>query len=126
MKERRRVSGLFNTMEPSLLQFYVSRQWLNKFKTFAEPGPISNDDFLCSHGGTYDHGILFLLQIVSEQGYFSLACVHMLVEELCCALSEHSFSFHLGQGFLTLTKTEEYSLHNAADFKRGFSFSLWR
>ncbi|KAK1879182.1 Ubiquitin carboxyl-terminal hydrolase 33, partial [Dissostichus eleginoides] len=50
LKERRRVSGLFNMMEPSLLQFYISRQWLNKFKTFAEPGPISNDDFLCSHG----------------------------------------------------------------------------
>lgn len=54
LKERRRVSGLFNMMEPSLLQFYVSRQWLNKFKTFAEPGPISNSDFLCSHGGAYD------------------------------------------------------------------------
>ncbi|XP_055007804.1 ubiquitin carboxyl-terminal hydrolase 33 isoform X3 [Boleophthalmus pectinirostris] len=51
VKERRRVSGLLNMMEPSLLQFYVSRQWLNKFKTFAEPGPISNDDFLCIHGG---------------------------------------------------------------------------
>lgn len=55
MKERRRVSGLFNMMEPSLLQFYVSRQWLNKFKTFAEPGPISNDDFLCLHGGAYEN-----------------------------------------------------------------------
>uniref|UniRef100_A0A3B5MQY3 Ubiquitin carboxyl-terminal hydrolase n=1 Tax=Xiphophorus couchianus TaxID=32473 RepID=A0A3B5MQY3_9TELE len=51
VKERRRVSGLLSMMEPSLLQFYVSRQWLNKFKTFAEPGPISNDDFLCVHGG---------------------------------------------------------------------------
>lgn len=54
LKERRRVSALFSMMEPSLLQFYVSRQWLNKFKTFAEPGPISNSDFLCSHGGAYD------------------------------------------------------------------------
>ncbi|KAJ8011043.1 hypothetical protein DPEC_G00054090 [Dallia pectoralis] len=51
LKERRRVSALVNMMEPSLLQFYVSRQWLNKFRTFAEPGPISNNDFLCSHGG---------------------------------------------------------------------------
>lgn len=51
VKERGRVSNLFNMMEPSLLQFYISRQWLNKFKTFAEPGPISNDDFLCVHGG---------------------------------------------------------------------------
>uniref|UniRef100_A0A8K9UNI9 ubiquitinyl hydrolase 1 n=1 Tax=Oncorhynchus mykiss TaxID=8022 RepID=A0A8K9UNI9_ONCMY len=51
LKERRKVTGLLGVTEPSLLQFYVSRQWLNKFKTFAEPGPISNDDFLCSHGG---------------------------------------------------------------------------
>ncbi|XP_063795660.1 ubiquitin carboxyl-terminal hydrolase 33 [Pseudophryne corroboree] len=50
-KERRRVTSLLNLMEPSLLQFYVSRQWLNKFKTFAEPGPITNNDFLCAHGG---------------------------------------------------------------------------
>ena len=25
---------------PGLLQFYISRQWLNKFENFAEPGPI--------------------------------------------------------------------------------------
>nr|KAF6508967.1 ubiquitin specific peptidase 33 [Rousettus aegyptiacus] len=50
-KERRRISNLLNIMESSLLQFYISRQWLNKFKTFAEPGPISNNDFLCIHGG---------------------------------------------------------------------------
>lgn len=50
-KERQRVTHLLNMMEPSLLQFYISRQWLNKFKTFAEPGPISNKEFLCVHGG---------------------------------------------------------------------------
>ncbi|XP_038649680.1 ubiquitin carboxyl-terminal hydrolase 33 isoform X2 [Scyliorhinus canicula] len=50
-KERQRVTHLLNMMEPSLLQFYISRQWLNKFKTFAEPGPISNNEFLCAHGG---------------------------------------------------------------------------
>lgn len=49
-KEREKVSSL-NVMEPSLLQFYISRLWLNKFRTFAEPGPISNNDFLCTHGG---------------------------------------------------------------------------
>ncbi|XP_053103903.1 ubiquitin carboxyl-terminal hydrolase 33 isoform X1 [Hemicordylus capensis] len=53
-KERQRVSSL-NVMEPSLLQFYISRQWLNKFRTFAEPGPISNNDFLCMHGGVPPH-----------------------------------------------------------------------
>ncbi|XP_042320180.1 LOW QUALITY PROTEIN: ubiquitin carboxyl-terminal hydrolase 33 [Sceloporus undulatus] len=53
-KERQRLSNL-NVMEPSLLQFYISRQWLNKYRTFAEPGPISNNDFLCIHGGVPPH-----------------------------------------------------------------------
>ncbi|XP_068604641.1 ubiquitin carboxyl-terminal hydrolase 33 [Brachionichthys hirsutus] len=64
LKERRRVSGLFSLMEPSLLQFYVSRQWLNKFKTFAEPGPISNNDFLCSHGGVPPNKATFIDDLV--------------------------------------------------------------
>ncbi|XP_035026744.1 ubiquitin carboxyl-terminal hydrolase 33 isoform X1 [Hippoglossus stenolepis] len=64
VKERRRVSGLFSLMEPSLLQFYISRQWLNKFKTFAEPGPISNDDFLCSHGGVPPNKATFIDDLV--------------------------------------------------------------
>ncbi|XP_075877900.1 ubiquitin carboxyl-terminal hydrolase 33 [Nelusetta ayraudi] len=64
LKERRRVSALFSMMEPSLLQFYVSRQWLNKFKTFAEPGPISNSDFLCSHGGVPPNKAAFIDDLV--------------------------------------------------------------
>ncbi|XP_068958351.1 ubiquitin carboxyl-terminal hydrolase 33 [Petaurus breviceps papuanus] len=63
-KERRRVSNLLNMMEPSLLQFYVSRQWLNKFKTFAEPGPISNHDFLCVHGGVPPHKAGYIEDLV--------------------------------------------------------------
>lgn len=62
-KERRRVTALLNMMEPSLLQFYVSCQWLNKFRTFAEPGPISNGDFLCAHGGEVTSTLFFLLFI---------------------------------------------------------------
>ncbi|KAI1883280.1 hypothetical protein AGOR_G00243580 [Albula goreensis] len=63
-KERRRVSSLLSVMEPSLLQFYISRQWLNKFKTFAEPGPISNHDFLCSHGGVPPHKATYIDDLV--------------------------------------------------------------
>ncbi|XP_035278266.1 ubiquitin carboxyl-terminal hydrolase 33 [Anguilla anguilla] len=63
-KERRRVSSLLNMMEPSLLQFYISRQWLNKFKTFAEPGPISNHDFLCPHGGVPPHKAAYIDDLV--------------------------------------------------------------
>lgn len=31
-------------------EYYVSNQWINRFNTFADPGPISNSDFLCEHG----------------------------------------------------------------------------
>ncbi|KAI4466650.1 ubiquitin carboxyl-terminal hydrolase [Holotrichia oblita] len=29
---------------------YISRQWLSRLHTCAEPGPIDNRDFLCQHG----------------------------------------------------------------------------
>lgn len=37
--------------EPSLLKFFISKRWLLKFQSFSEPGPITNSDFLCVHGG---------------------------------------------------------------------------
>ncbi|GIY36399.1 ubiquitin carboxyl-terminal hydrolase 20, partial [Caerostris extrusa] len=37
--------------EQGLLRFHISKQWINKFNNFAEPGPITNTDFLCIHGG---------------------------------------------------------------------------
>ena len=40
-----------SSREPSELNFFVSRQWINRFNTFSEPGPIINSDFLCPHGG---------------------------------------------------------------------------
>ena len=55
MRERQKVVALANLKEPSLLQFYISREWLNKFNTFTEPGPISNHTFLCQHGGQETH-----------------------------------------------------------------------
>uniref|UniRef100_A0A1A9WNC7 ubiquitinyl hydrolase 1 n=1 Tax=Glossina brevipalpis TaxID=37001 RepID=A0A1A9WNC7_9MUSC len=33
------------------LRFYISREWLARFNTFSEPGPISNWTILCPHGG---------------------------------------------------------------------------
>lgn len=31
------------------INFYISKQWLNRFNTFAEPGPIDNWALLCPH-----------------------------------------------------------------------------
>lgn len=32
------------------IRFYISREWLARFNTFSEPGPISNWSMLCPHG----------------------------------------------------------------------------
>ncbi|XP_061787795.1 ubiquitin carboxyl-terminal hydrolase 20 isoform X1 [Nerophis lumbriciformis] len=69
VRERQKVVALASAKEPSLLQFYISREWLNKFNTFAEPGPISNHTFLCRHGGippTKYHYIDDLVVIVPQ------------------------------------------------------------
>ncbi|KAK6622241.1 hypothetical protein RUM44_002048 [Polyplax serrata] len=54
-KIRNKVRELisYKNKEPSLMEFYVSKQWVNKLNTFAEPGPIDNSDFLCAHGGVH-------------------------------------------------------------------------
>lgn len=30
-------------------QYFISNKWINRFNTFADPGPITNHDFLCEH-----------------------------------------------------------------------------
>ena len=51
LSERKRAIDLIRFNESSFMKFWISRQWINKFNTFAEPGPISNHDFICRHGG---------------------------------------------------------------------------
>ncbi|PNJ45417.1 USP20 isoform 6 [Pongo abelii] len=64
VRERQQVVSLAAMREPSLLRFYVSREWLNKFNTFAEPGPITNQTFLCSHGGIPPHKYHYIDDLV--------------------------------------------------------------
>lgn len=63
-RERQQVVALAALQEPSLLRFYVSREWLNKFNTFAEPGPITNHTFLCPHGGIPPHKYHYIDDLV--------------------------------------------------------------
>ncbi|XP_018331938.1 ubiquitin carboxyl-terminal hydrolase 20 [Agrilus planipennis] len=52
------------TIENDSKEFgYVSKQWLNRFYTFAEPGPIDNSDFLCQHGSIHPERISVLDQV---------------------------------------------------------------
>lgn len=39
-----------NAYQSSDIKFFVSKQWLNRFNTFSEPGPIDNWSILCPHG----------------------------------------------------------------------------
>ena len=45
------IRHLLSRDEDSLLPVDISRSWINRFFYFAEPGPITNNDFLCKHGG---------------------------------------------------------------------------
>lgn len=40
----------YSSSNPSDIKFFISRQWLNRFKNFSEPGPIDNWSILCQHG----------------------------------------------------------------------------
>ncbi|MGH0151349.1 UNVERIFIED_CONTAM: hypothetical protein FKN15_020381 [Acipenser sinensis] len=93
-QERQKVVALANMKEPSLLQFYISREWLNKFNTFTEPGPIANHTFLCTHGGIppnkyhyIDDLVVILPQSVWEYLYNSFgggpAVNHIYVCSIC-------------------------------------------
>lgn len=58
MKKKHKVIDLMklSKTEPSITaqnSYYVSKQWVNRFNEFAEPGPITNYDFLCEHGGVH-------------------------------------------------------------------------
>jgi len=48
---RGKVQDLAEQDSHSLVKFYISNKWLNKFYTVAEPGPIDNRSVICRHGG---------------------------------------------------------------------------
>uniref|UniRef100_A0A1B6DQX1 Ubiquitin carboxyl-terminal hydrolase n=1 Tax=Clastoptera arizonana TaxID=38151 RepID=A0A1B6DQX1_9HEMI len=48
---RQRVGHLLQlSAEDPGIRYLLSKQWVNRFNTFSEPGPIDNTDFLCIHG----------------------------------------------------------------------------
>ncbi|XP_017780723.1 PREDICTED: ubiquitin carboxyl-terminal hydrolase 20 isoform X1 [Nicrophorus vespilloides] len=44
---------------------YVSKQWMSRFNTCAEPGPIDNSDFLCSHNAVNPQRSLAIEQLTT-------------------------------------------------------------
>ncbi|XP_005099115.1 ubiquitin carboxyl-terminal hydrolase 20 [Aplysia californica] len=62
---RQRIMEL-ESSEVSILRFYLSKQWVSKFHTFAEPGPITNSDFLCKHGGVPPGKVSLIDDLVVE------------------------------------------------------------
>jgi len=50
---------------------YISRLWMHKFDTFADPGPVDNHDFLCQHGGeSCIFMLLIWLKLLLKFNYF--------------------------------------------------------
>jgi ubiquitin carboxyl-terminal hydrolase 20/33 len=62
---RQHAMELMESKEESLMQFFISRQWINRFNTFAEPGPITNEDFLCKHGGVPPSQVSYVDEMVT-------------------------------------------------------------
>ncbi|KAL3287316.1 hypothetical protein HHI36_001791 [Cryptolaemus montrouzieri] len=56
-----KMSNVCNDIEREIA--YVSKQWINRFNTCAEPGPIDNSDFLCHHGSINPDQVLILDQL---------------------------------------------------------------
>lgn len=85
--------------QPSDIRFFVSRQWLNRFNTFAEPGPIDNWALLCPHGGLppYKAALVNRLVVPLPQSLWDFlyknfgggpACNHLYECDLCRVAAE--------------------------------------
>ncbi|CAG0912375.1 unnamed protein product [Notodromas monacha] len=48
------------------MHYYVSKEWLVRFNTCSEPGPIDNSDFLCPHGSVWPHRAAFVQELCVE------------------------------------------------------------
>lgn len=101
VKKRNRTLELMerSRREHGLLNFYVSKQWVNKLNTFAHPGPINNLDFLCMHGGVHPSKAAYvedLCTVFSQSVWEYLhdsfgggpACTHLYVCPTCTAEQE--------------------------------------
>lgn len=74
------------TLEDDSNSYYVSRQWMHVFETFADPGPVDNRDFLCEHGGTWCNCKLHMAVIfhhikMSFLRYFYRLYIYLIPEE---------------------------------------------
>ncbi|XP_052833138.1 ubiquitin carboxyl-terminal hydrolase 20 [Octopus bimaculoides] len=96
---RESAMALMEEREVSFLRTYMSKQWINRFNTFAEPGPITNQDFLCSHGGVppskigYVENLVVLLsqpvwQYLHDRFGGGPACTHLIHCKTCEAQLE--------------------------------------
>ncbi|ESN98734.1 hypothetical protein HELRODRAFT_155886 [Helobdella robusta] len=63
---REKVQSVMKINNNGLMKFYISRKWLSKFKTFSEPGPINNYDFLCRHGAVKPQYSSDIMDLVIE------------------------------------------------------------
>lgn len=62
---RAQASDLISVQEhASDIRFYISRNWLHRFNTFAEPGPIDNWTLLCPHGAFPPHKAPYFSKLV--------------------------------------------------------------
>ena len=108
-----------NGQSASLVQYYISRQWVNKLENFAEPGPIDNSDFLCRHGGVPPNKkehvynlVVALPRSVWELLYEQFGSIHCGPSSACTRLYE---CITCRDEEIALTKQKAFELE---EFKR--------
>jgi ubiquitin carboxyl-terminal hydrolase 20/33 len=92
MSQGQRAHGAVGAYTVPLLHYYISRAWLYRLETFAEPGPITNHDFLCSHGRIVPHHADCIDQLYSRVSAAQWTLLHDRYASVAiCARNECSF-----------------------------------
>uniref|UniRef100_A0A182RQP7 ubiquitinyl hydrolase 1 n=1 Tax=Anopheles funestus TaxID=62324 RepID=A0A182RQP7_ANOFN len=120
---RAQASNLLTMQEQaSDIRFYVSRNWLHRFNTFAEPGPIDNWTLLCPHGAFPPNKASHFSKLVVP---FPQALWDFLYKKFGGGpVCNHIFPCHIcKKAAETLSRRQHYELETFTAYNDDFQFN---
>uniref|UniRef100_A0A182NFV3 ubiquitinyl hydrolase 1 n=1 Tax=Anopheles dirus TaxID=7168 RepID=A0A182NFV3_9DIPT len=120
---RAQASNLLTMQEhASDIRFYVSRNWLHRFNTFAEPGPIDNWTLLCPHGAFPPNKASHFSKLVVP---FPQALWDFLYKKFGGGpVCNHIFPCHIcKKAAETLSRRQRYELETFTAYNDDFQFN---
>ncbi|XP_053669457.1 ubiquitin carboxyl-terminal hydrolase 20 [Anopheles marshallii] len=120
---RAQASNLLTMQEhASDIRFYVSRNWLHRFNTFAEPGPIDNWTLLCPHGAFPPNKASHFSKLVVP---FPQALWDFLYKKFGGGpVCNHIFPCHIcKKAAETLSRRQHYELETFTAYNDDFQFN---